>query len=372
MAIWDPSVIRQQAGLFLSDEERTAIQARLPQTDTGEYFADAVFEGGGVKGTAFLGALRCFSEVGVQWKRVAGTSAGAITAALVVADFPIDELEQIIGRLDYNTQFLGEKTSPLIFNNDPADDLANPQWMIPNLLTVGQLGQYSTDPFKRWLSEVLGDRQIRTFQDIIHQGQGRALKVVVSDISAGKMIVLPDDLHQTYPSQVRNAVEFEVAEAVRLSMSIPFFFTPGTLAGSTIVDGGILSNFPLWIYDVTTHQRPPRWPTFGFRISEEVSGQQPINNAWDILVGMLKTMMVASDRYHLQKNEQERVIDIDTSRVTATEFNLTNEAKDYLYLNGYQATKTFLLERWNWEEHLRTRGYAVERISAATSAESLS
>lgn len=359
MALWDPSIVRQEAGLFLTEEERAAIRAKLPPID-GEYFADAVFEGGGVKGTAFLGALRCFSDVGVQWKRVAGTSAGAITAALVVADFPIDALERVIGQLDYEAQILSQKTSRFIFNGSPADDLSNPQWMIPNLLAVRELGQYSTEPFKQWLAGVLSDRHIHTFQDVIRQGQGRALKVVISDISLGKMIVLPDDLHQVYPSLVRNAVEFEVAEAVRLSMSIPFFFTPGTLAESTIVDGGILSNFPIWIYDVTTSNRLPRWPTFGFRISEETMGRRQINSALDILVGMLQTMMVASDRYHLQRYEQERIIEIDTSRVTATEFNLSNESKDYLYRNGYQATKTFLLESWSWDKHLRTRGYEVE------------
>lgn len=366
MVRWNSAKIRQQANLSLSDAERAAILAKLPQTETGEYFADAVFEGGGVKGTAFLGALRCFSDVGLQWQRLAGTSAGAITAALVVADFPIAELESIIGQLDYEQEFLAQQTSPFIFNGSPEDDLANPQWMIPNLLAVGELGQYSTDPFKQWLAGILGDRRIRTFQDIIHQHQGRALKVVISDISLGKMVVLPDDLHRVYPGQMRRSVDFEIAEAVRLSMSIPFFFTPGMLGDSTIVDGGILSNFPLWIYDVTTPYRRPRWPTFGFRVSDEKE-RQPISNALDIFTGMLQTMMVASDRYHIQQYAKERVINIDTNIVTATEFNLTAEAKDELYKNGYLATKQFLLETWDWQHHLHTRGYGLRQPDATAS-----
>lgn len=366
MVRWNSTNIRQAANLSLSEAERAAILAKLPQTETGIPLADAVFEGGGVKGFAFLGALRCFSDVGMQWRRVAGTSAGAITAALVVAGLPMAELEATIGQLDFEEEFLSRKTSPLIFNGSPGDDLVNPQWMIPNLLAVGALGQYSTDPFKQWLEQVLGDRGIRTFQDIIHQRQGRALKVVISDISLGKMVVLPDDLHWVYPGLVRRTVDFDIAEAVRLSMSIPFFFTPGMLAGSTIVDGGILSNFPLWIYDVTTPHRRPQWPTFGFRISEEME-RQPVKNALDIFTGMLQTMMVASDRYHIQQYAQERVINIDTSIVTATEFNLTAEAKDELYKNGYLATKEFLLETWDWEAHLRTRGYGTPRPAATAS-----
>ena len=46
--------------------------------------ADAVFEGGGVKGIAFVGALEAAAEVGItRWVNVAGTSAGAIVAALI-------------------------------------------------------------------------------------------------------------------------------------------------------------------------------------------------------------------------------------------------------------------------------------------------
>ena len=79
--------------------------------------------------------------------------------------------------------------------------------------------------------------------------------------------------------------------------------------------------------------------------------------------------MMASDRYHLQRYEQERVIEIDTRQVNITEFNLTNEAKDYLYKNGYQATKNFLLNRWSWERHLRTRGYDITKTPTVASVD---
>uniref|UniRef100_A0ACD5GVL9 Patatin-like phospholipase family protein n=1 Tax=Desertifilum tharense IPPAS B-1220 TaxID=1781255 RepID=A0ACD5GVL9_9CYAN len=108
------------------------------------------------------------------------------------------------------------------------------------------------------------------------------------------MLVLPDaldpnapalsDRHKQFRQQIlsKSALQYpeqmSVAEAVRLSMSIPLFFEPGRLGDSWIVDGGILSNFPLWIYDV--QPRPgqsvapaPRWPTFGFRLVDSTIGQ---------------------------------------------------------------------------------------------------
>lgn len=359
MATWNPAVTRHKASLSLTDAERSAILDKLPQAEDGLYYADAVFEGGGVKGTAFLGALRCFNDVGIQWKKVAGTSAGAITATLVVADLGIETLERIIGGLDYEATFLCQKTSPFILNGDPKDDLDKPIGMILGLVTNQKLGQYSTDPFKRWLQGVLGDR-LKTFQDIAWK-EGRALKVVVSDISLGEMLVLPDDLGRRVNGQkieddVERALDFEVAEAVRLSMSIPFFFTPGKLGESTIVDGGVLSNFPLWLFDVIAPNKTPRWPTFGLRLSED-GQRQKIGNAIDIFSALLQTAMQASDRYHLQRNGQGRVIHINTEGVSATAFNLSNETKDYLYINGYNNTKKFLLEDWSWEKHLKLRGY---------------
>src|ERR1700753_3752090 len=53
---------------------------------------DLVFKGGGAKGNAFAGALEVFSTAGHTWRRLVGTSAGAITATLVGAGYKYDEL----------------------------------------------------------------------------------------------------------------------------------------------------------------------------------------------------------------------------------------------------------------------------------------
>ncbi|MGG6294657.1 patatin-like phospholipase family protein [Leptolyngbya sp. AN02str] len=374
MAIWNPAEVRDRNGLMLTLEEKAHILANLPTAPDGHRYADAVFEGGGVKGTAFLGALRCFSEVGLRWRKVAGTSAGAITAALVAADLTIEELESVIGQLDYEDELLAKKTSRFVFSGSPEKSLQRPLWLLANLWFTRQQGQYSTEPFKAWLQKALGDR-LNTFNDLrwnipadqedTHWHEKRALKVVISDISRGEMLVLPDDLDSDINQNLLKRLnladkcDFSVPEAVRLSMSIPFFFAPGKLGDYTIVDGGILSNFPLWIYDAPPGGNPPRCPTFGFRLSEArpETHNNSIDNAVALFSGMLQTMMNASDRYHLRENGQGRVVNIDTTGITATQFNLGSAEKDRLYCNGYLATKQFLLEQWNWSHHLHSRGY---------------
>lgn len=377
----DTKQVLGEPGLRMTAAEKAAILERMPPpAANGQIYVDGVFEGGGIRGIAFLGALRCCADVGLTWRKVAGTSAGAITAALVAADFPIEHLEKIIGGMNF-MEFLTEKTSPIILNGDPADDLSHPLWLILWLQLAVKSGQYSGEPFRRWMAGTLRKQGITTFSSLKERstdGVRRELKVVASDVSRGEMLVLPDDLPRLQEQLgYRDPGEFEIAEAVRLSMSIPLFFEAGRMGSSKIVDGGILSNFPLWIYDFKpgqsaeggcakrSQQTCPRWPTFGLRLVQQNNQQgRLIQGPFDVLRAMFSTMMVARDQYHLSQGKQDRVIDIDVTeaRVTATEFNLSDDKKRILYRTGYLAMKNFLLgsaaqPAWNWDEHLRRRGF---------------
>jgi NTE family protein len=375
---WKSAPILAEPGLRLTPDEKADILSRMPPPSSvdGQIYVDGVFEGGGVRGIAFLGALRCCDDLGFRWRKLAGTSAGAITAALVAANFQIDELERIVGGLNY-MEFLTQKTSRLIWNGNPADDLRSPVRLIFNLLVARQLGEYNSDPFRDWLQENLQQRGLKTFADIRSSPVGLDLKVIVSDITSGEMLVLPDDLAMEAieglgrPKLIeqlglQSRDDFQIAEAVRLSMSIPFFFEPGRLGSRRIIDGGILSNFPLWVYDVPAQaeksaplRKCPRWPTFGLRLTEEgFQKQAKITGPFDMLGAMFKTMMVARDRHHLNQANQGRVMNIDVTqaKVTATEFDISNEKKDILYRLGYQQAKEFF-RTWNWNKHLELRGF---------------
>jgi NTE family protein len=369
---FSPQKILQENGLRLTDSQISAIHKKMPPADTdGQRHSDAVFEGGGVRGIAFLGALRCCDDIGIRWRKLAGTSAGAITASLLAANFSMEQLEDAVGKLDY-MRFLTKKNSPLILNGDPSDDLQFPLQLMMSLAAARQIGEYSSDPFRDWLAETLQRANVKTFRDIETRGDGRELKVVVSDITRAEMLVLPDDLNKintskepTFVQQLKlnSAADFSIAEAVRLSMSIPLFFTPGRLGKSMIVDGGILSNFPLWIYDKQPGYNPqlPRWFTFGFRfIDRNLEKNINIYEPFSLLSATFGTMLNARDRYHRQDMDKDRVINIDVSeaKVTTTEFNLSADKKNSLYRLGYLAAKTFFLDpSFSWEQHLISRGF---------------
>lgn len=380
MSYLNPQLLDSVPGLRLTEKEKQYILSKMPPPSADGYrYADAVFEGAGIKGIALLGALRCCDDLGLRWQKLAGSSSGALTASLLAANFPIDLLEGELGDFDY-TNFLTQKTSPLIFSGDPRDDMQFPFWMLFFLFLTGQSGQYRSDPLRAWLAKTLNSHNLKTFADLKNLSPQRELKVVASDISRSEMLLLPDDLNPNASNlddgqkavrqkllryyHLQGYENFSVAEAVRLSISIPLFFEPGKLGDFLILDGGILSNFPLWIYDVPQtgqNSRVPRWPTFGFRLLDRSIGQNSqIKGIAGIFSASIRTLIEARDRYQVRQLDRGRTIEIDVTLagVTTTQFNLKREKKATLYQLGYQYAKQFFLEEWDWLEHLRQRGFS--------------
>src|SRR5690625_1747657 len=167
--------------------------------------ADAVFEGGGVRGIAFAGAIEAMEEQNVKWMRIAGTSAGAIVAALLAAGYTSKEIRTALEKMDFG-QFRGRN----IVNRIP---------LIGNLAQlVFSLGMYKNDYLESWIDELLTNKNIKTFADL---PEGK-LKIIASDISYGKMLIFPDDL----PRYGMSPADVNISKAVMMSSSMPFFYRP--------------------------------------------------------------------------------------------------------------------------------------------------
>ena len=242
---------------------------------------DLVFEGGGAKGLAFVGALRAFERRGHTPRRVIGTSAGSILAVLVAAGYNAAECMAALNeRLpDGRSRFASFLETPQIDERSEIHnslrywlktELDNP--MVPNLIepVVDQMvldlvqkdvvrhlvsllvwgGWYSGKSLMEYLREKLdaGGRGLG-YSSLLefHQRTGRDLSAVASDVTGREMLVLN---HRTAP-------DCPTVWAVRMSMSCPFVWKEviwekewGTyrgrdLSGHKIVDGGLLSNFPI-------------------------------------------------------------------------------------------------------------------------------
>lgn len=215
-------------------------------------------------------------------------------------------------------------------------------------------GQY----FEGWIKELLKQKNVETFNDLIIEEfkddlQYRyKLNVIVSDISRGRLLVLPQDIAEYGV----NPESLNVAWAVRMSMSIPFFYKPVTLRNvkanelSYIVDGGLLSNFPVWLFD--TQGSIPEWPTFGFKLVEPEEGiPRKIRGPISMLGALFSTMMEAHDARYIKEENFVRTIPIPTLGVKTTEFDIKRERSEALYQSGRQAGEKFL-STWNFKEYI--------------------
>ena len=348
--------VRDQNNLKVESKEKERIRKLMPPPSDGKIYVDGAFEGGGVWGLVFLGALRLFDDLGFTWRNVVGTSAGAISAALISAEYSVDALEEIIGNTNYMDRFLCQKTSHCIPSVDLSTDLLSLWRLLKSgvaLILTGKRGMYSITPFKDWLVEKLEEKEITNFDDLLKKGIQNQLKVVASNLSSGKMLILPDDLPQLS----------SVAEAVSMSACLPLFFEPEEFQGQTIVDGGIFSRFPIWIFDISEERISkgdyPHWPTFGLRIIDKKNKPDNIRNLYELGRAILQNAGVARDEYDAEHTWKDRIIQIDVSplNISSTQFTLADKDKEKLYCLGYQRAKEFF-NTWDWNKHLRRRGFA--------------
>jgi NTE family protein len=318
--------------------------------------ADLVLEGGGVKGIALVGAVSVLQEAGYTFPRVAGTSAGAIVGALVASGMPAEQMLAVMRATDYSK-----------FQDGTILDRLGPLGQGVSLLF--QNGIYEGNYLKDYLRDLLPD-QMETFAGLrlpddpdsdLDPSQRFRLVVMASDVSLHKLVRLPWDYHAFYD---RDPNTESVIDAVRASMSIPFFFEPahidyridGNRRRSVVVDGGMLSNFPVQIFD-RTDGRPARWPTFGIKLSSRPDDHpkpSPIHGPLSLTFGMLATLLGWNDRCHIDDPAIcDRTIFVDTFGISAVSFDLSAADQDRLYQSGRTAAEKFLAG-WDFTTYTRT------------------
>lgn len=284
---------------------------------------DGVFSGGGIKGFAYVGALKVLEERGFQFGRVAGTSAGAILAAFIAAGFNAQELEEIFDDLNLN-----------VLLDPPKICIGMPFLKWVNLYV--RFGMYRGKSLEKWFYDKLATKGIFTFGDL---PEG-SLKLIASDLTTGRILVLPDDL-KNYGI---NAHTFSIAHALRMSCGLPFFFEPVYLKNgvneNVIVDGGVLSNFPLWIFD-NGHQIRP---ILGLKLSSanEEMAPREIDNGIQLFEALFATMQNAHDNRYIARKHEKNIIFIPVEKFSTTQFDIDEETKHKLMCIGKDRTIQFL------------------------------
>jgi NTE family protein len=320
-------------------------------------FENLVFEGGGIRGIAYCGAIAEVENAGEfeSVKRVAGTSAGAITASFLAVGYSAQEIQTII----YNTDF-GE------FNDGEHFFVGGTQRLIESY------GWYRGEAFSNWLESHLarktGIKNI-TFSQL-HQKRLTHdfldLYVCATSLTKQRPEVFS---FETYPNM-------KVADAVRISMSVPFWFQAVGIDGSgnivdqsswdsttnLVIDGGLLSNFPIGIFDEPQFSHGPSveafdedWKnshTLGFRLDSEeqiehdIEGNglapQNIENIEDFTVALYLMVIENLNRQQLDEEDWTRSVSIDTCGIGPKVKSLSPKEKDALINAGKKGLLSFL------------------------------
>lgn len=321
---------------------------------------DLVFAGGGAKGVAHLGAIWAFDKLDVKIKRVAGTSAGAITASIVAAGFTCDEIVEELFSIDFL-------------------ELRDGFWdqRLPKFARIAAVstsfGMYEGEKLQSWVEELLGKKNAHTFGRLpmgrkgmlakLDPSDSPRLSIMASDVTHSCEILLPRDLVLDRYGNIRPR-SFPISAAVRMSVAVPFFFTPYKISGSLIVDGAFASNLPLEVFDVNDPGKV-RWPTFGINLTSGQKASNPTTDLFHFGLAVFDTMRYGQSRMSFLEYPTRicRLVDVGTGSVRTLDFGITFQQKEQLFINGARAVLDTLKgedgrgirRTWDFDQYLRLR-----------------
>ncbi len=298
-----------------------------------------VFEGGGIKGIAYGGALQEMEKIGLlnNVRRVAGTSAGAITAILLAVGYTASELSKIIADTNFNA-----------FSDDDIGILRDAYRLINNY------GIHKGNTFFEWIGELIKQKAGKTdltFQEAFDLGF-LDLYLVSTNLTKQRSEIFS---FETTPNT-------EIRLAARMSMSIPFYYQCVIFNGDVMVDGGLADNYPIKIFDYAKYMnleykilgsvKMLNPETLGFRLdtNEEIQFNlenwsnipRDISNFAGYTQALIGYLMDMANKKHLSKQDKKRTIFIDTLDVQTTDFYLPQDRIAALLLSGRNAIKNWV------------------------------
>lgn len=313
-------------------------------------YRNLVFKGGGVRGIAYMGALQVLEQKGIlkNIQRTAGTSAGAIAATLTSFRLSVSETIDVFNTLDINKipQNRSLLQSPRF---SPVKGHENYRRLVANY------GWYSSEYFYIWLQDTIArfcqGKCLATFADLRKLGH-RDLHVVATNLSR----------HRSEVFSAQTTPDVCVADAVRMSMSIPLYFEALQFDGQTFgrgdyyVDGGIYANYPIHLFDGSdfsssslAFRKGTNWETLGLYLYADKQNGEP---APDIPKNLVDFVLLTGHNFYDSYEEssllnraieQRRTIEISDCGISALDFDIRPGGDKYnqLFNSGRDSALRF-------------------------------
>ncbi|HET7543073.1 MAG TPA: patatin-like phospholipase family protein [Polyangiaceae bacterium] len=278
-----------------------------------------VFEGTGVRNSIYVGGLLALEEAGLYAgvQAFAGTSSGSIVATLAAIGCSPQEIERATMELDFSK----------ILDGSVAGGLAR-------LLT--SYGWFKGDYFLERMQELVekktGSARI-SFAECKRRGY-HDLRIVGSNVTKRTVRVFPDE----------GSEGMAIVDAVRISMAIPLFFASRRFQGDVYVDGGVMWNYPIGVFDELGTVNDE---TLGFHV--ENSALPHTNHTLtphDYFAGLFGCL-VRQQEADLENRplDRARTISVGDQGILVTDFGIGVEKKRALLEAGRSATRSYLAER---------------------------
>jgi NTE family protein len=317
-------------------------------------YKNLVFEGGGVLSVAYLGAIDYLDEAGIlsNIKRVAGSSSGAISACLTCFNIPFSEITKMASSIDYK-KVTEKRIVPLRSISDEFKNIFERLFGDINSIyrLVNNYGWYSTNYFYNWIKKIIASQFDQskkkppyTFEDFknndihINNSSFKDLYIIGTDISYKAPVIFSYD---TTP-------KMEVAEAIRISISIPLLFEAikieNKLDNKTInyvyADGGIMRNYPINLFD----NSGVNYETLGIQLVNKATYKET-KNIVDYISNLFVTILkVQENIYNYDPTNAKRTISINTGGISPIDFNISDQDQKFLYKQGYESAEDYFNE----------------------------
>jgi NTE family protein len=190
-----------------------------------------VLSGGGARGGAHIGVLRALQELRVPIDEIVGTSIGAVIGGFYVSGMTVQEMEELVESLEWETAFLNSTPRKLksfrrkrdddLFLVDLKPGLNDGEFELPTGVVQGQV-----------IDMVLSRETLRASRVVDFDKLALPFRAVAGDLVTGEAVVLRSG---------------SLARSLRASMSIPAALTPIEIDGRLLVDGGIAMNLPVQV-----------------------------------------------------------------------------------------------------------------------------
>lgn len=304
-------------------------------------------EGGGVRGIAYVGAIQALEEKNklFEIKNIAGTSVGAITATFLCIGYTSEELRKELSSVKLQQ-----------FNDGRGVFIGGIH------RTTTRYGWYRGEKLTNWINKLIEKKtnipnltfaQLKTMSDTSHLYKN--LFVAATNLTQQRTQIL----------SFRNFPEMRIADAVRISASIPLYYSaifvdtagniydapPKNIRVDVLADGGFLANYPIQVFDGEFQMNC----TIGLRLDEDnqitrdTSGHHElafyeISDFRDYVGAFYNIIIENLNRCDLTEEDWKRTISISTCGIGPRVKKLKDSEINALIQSGYDSVKKYLAD----------------------------